>query len=73
MFSVGEIVKWRDPLDEDYSYGTVLRIKKSVAVVLCSGYYAGIITEMPIKNIEKLERGGKRCGNSKKYRKRSTP
>ena len=73
MVRVGEIVKWRYPLDADYNYGTVMEIKKSVALVMWSGYYAGVITEVALHRLEKAERGGKKVGsNSKKYSKRST-
>jgi hypothetical protein len=70
MVKVGEIVKWRCPLEEDYSYGTILKINKRVATIMGSGYYTGTITEVHLMYIEKIKRGGKKCGNSKKYRKR---
>ena len=74
MVRVGEIVRWQCPTDADYSYGTVMEIKKSVALVRGSGYYAGVITEVALHRLEKVERGGKKVGSdSKKYSKRSTP
>lgn len=73
MARVGDYVRWCNPLDADYSYGTLLKIKKSIATVKCSGYYSGIIVEVHMRYIERVTRGGKGFGNSKKYRKRSTP
>ena len=72
MFNIGDLVQWRNPLDADYSYGTILNIEGGMATIMCSGYYAGITTEVPIKYIEKIKRGGKGFGGSKKYSKRST-
>lgn len=66
MFKIGEMVKWRCPMDEDYSYGTILDISRSIATLSCSGYYAGKITEVHLKNIEKLKRGGVGYGGCKK-------
>ncbi len=67
MIKVGEMVKWRCPLDEDYSYGTVLKIKDNLATVLGSGYYTGVITEVHLRSIEKLGKGGNKVGGNKKY------
>ena len=69
MFKVGELVKWMCPLDEDYSYGTILEINNSIATVVGSGYYTGVITEVHLRYIETVEKGGKRVGSNKKYRK----
>lgn len=69
MVRVGETVKWRCPLDEDYSYGTVVKVNKRKVYVMGSGYYAGVITEVHSMHIEKLKRGGKKGGKCKKYRK----
>lgn len=69
MVKVGERVRWRNPLDEEYSYGIILEIKGGTAIVQDSGYYAGITTVVHLRSIEKLERGGKDFGGSKKYRK----
>lgn len=71
MFKVGELVKWRCPLDEDYSYGTILEINKSLATLSCTGYYAGKRVEVHLRNIEKIKRGGVGYGGSKKHTKRS--
>lgn len=60
MLKAGEMVRWRCPLDEDYSYGTILEINRNVATVRGSGYYAGKVTEVHLRNIEKLQRGDKR-------------
>ena len=71
VFKVGELVRWRCPLDEDYSYGTILEINRSLVTVVGSGYYAGKVTEVHLRNIEKLERGGGGYGRGKKHSKRS--
>ena len=73
MFKVGDRVRWRAPLDADYSYGTIIAIKRGFATVMETGYYQGVITEVHIKYMEKLKRGGKSFGSSKKYNKRSAP
>lgn len=72
MAKAGEMVMWRCPLDEDYSYGTIIKIKHSIATVQCSGYYAGVIAEVPISSIKRLNKGGARVGSNKKSSKRST-
>ena len=73
MVKAGDTVKWRCPMDADYSYGIILDLKKNTALIKGMGYYAGIIVEVNLKNIEKLERGGRSFGsNSKKHSKRST-
>jgi hypothetical protein len=71
VFKVGEMVRWMCPLEEDYSYGTILEIKQSKAKILCTGYYAGMITEVHLRYIDKLERGGEGFGRGKKCSKRS--
>lgn len=71
MFEVGERVKWRSPLDADYSYGTVLEIKGKFAVVSGTGYYTGKISEIHTLHIETMERGGGGYGARKKSHKRS--
>lgn len=67
MFEIGELVRWRTPLEADYSYGTILDIKRNLATLEGSGYYKGKITEVNLRYIEKLERGGKGFGGCKKY------
>ena len=69
MYKVGELVRWLNPLDADYSYGTIVSIKGSIATVLGSGYYVGVITDIPLRYIEKPKKGGQGCGSSKKYSK----
>lgn len=71
MFKVGEMVMWMRPLDEDYSYGRIESIKKSLATVSCTGYYTGITAEIHLKYIEKVQRGGGSVGGGKRYYKRS--
>lgn len=72
MFKAGDKVRWMCPIDEDYSYGTILAIKRSVATVSCTGYYTGTTAEVHLKYIERLQRGGGVLGsNSKEHSKRS--
>ena len=71
MFTIGELVKWRSALDADYSYGTLLELRRTYATVLGSGYYTGVTMEVHIKYIEKAQRGGKGFGGSEEHCKRS--
>lgn len=65
MYRVGELVKWMCPLDADYSYGTMLEIKRGTAKVVGSGYYEGIVTEVHLKYIKKhRKKGGAGFGSS---------
>ena len=73
MFKVGELVKWRRPLDEDYSYGYIVEINRNRATVSGTGYYKGVITIVHLKEVEKVKNGGKGFGGSEKCSKRSTP
>lgn len=73
MFTVGERIRWRDPLDADYSYGTILKIHNSYATVIGSGYYIGVVINVKLRHMEKIEKGGKGFGSSKKFNKRSAP
>ena len=75
MVKVGDEVRWRNPLDADYSYGTIISLYKGKATVKETGYYHGVISEVYLRYIEKRgARGGKIVGsNSKKHNKRSTP
>ena len=72
MYKVGELVRWRYPLDADYSYGYVVGIRRSLVTVVGTGYYKGVTTEVHIRYIEKVEKGGGSCGGGKRYSKRST-
>lgn len=71
VFKVGERVKWMSPLDEDYSYGTIVDLRRSTAIVEGSGYYKGHLSVVRIKDIEKLEKGGGGFGSHKKHSKQS--
>lgn len=73
VYEVGELVKWRAPLDADYSYGYILEIKRNLATVIGTGYYKGVITQIHLRYIEKAKRGGGGCGRGKKHSKRSAP
>lgn len=72
VYEIGELVRWRCPLDADYSYGTILEINKNIARVEGSGYYTGVVTDVHLKYIEKLKRGGGGFGLHKRNNKRST-
>lgn len=39
MFKVGDAIKWMCPLDNDYTYGEITALRKSVATVTL-GYTA---------------------------------
>ena len=67
MYKVGELVRWRNPLDADYSYGTIQEIKGNFVIVNGSGYYTGVATEVHIRYIEKARKGGRGYGGSKKH------
>lgn len=66
MCKIGELICWRNPLDADYSYGYVRAVHKGVLEVEGTGYYTGVISEIHKGSVI---RGGKSCGNNKKYRK----
>lgn len=42
MFKVGDAIKWMCPLDNDYTYGEIIALRKSVATVKGTGLYSGI-------------------------------
>lgn len=58
MFKVGDAIKWMCPLDNDYTYGEITALRKSVATVKGTGLYSGITAEVHLRYIEKLMRGG---------------
>lgn len=41
MFKVGDAIKWMCPLDNDYTYGEIIALRKSVATVKGTGLYSG--------------------------------
>lgn len=65
-FKVGEVVRWMCPLDKEYSYGTIVELKKNKAIISYIGYYNGRLTEVHMRYIRKLERGGKGSGGGKR-------
>lgn len=74
MFKLGEIIKWRTPIEPICSYGEILNIERGVATVReIGGYYHGRVTGVYLRYIRKLNnKGGSRFGgSSKKYSKRS--
>ena len=72
VYKVGELVRWRCPLDADYSYGYIVSIRRNLVTVIGTGYYRGVTTEVHIRYIEKVKRGGDGCGGCKRNSKRST-
>lgn len=54
MFKVGDAIKWMCPLDNDYTYGEITALRKSVATVKGTGLYSGITAEVHLRYIEKL-------------------
>lgn len=56
MFKVGEFVKYRMPLDADYSYAVILDLKKRKAVVVLKTYPQELVVEVPYKYMEHTEK-----------------
>ena len=65
MYEIGELIRWRSPLDEDYSYGYIVEVGNKYAVVSGTGYYKNSLALVHLKNIEK--RGGESDGWGKKH------
>ena len=63
MFKVGDAIKWMCPLDNDYTYGEITALRKSVATVKGTGLYSGITAEVHLRYIEKAVRGGGSVGS----------
>lgn len=72
MYRAGELVRWKCPLDADYSYGYVVEVKRGLVTVIGTGYYSGVTTEVHIKYIEKVKRGGGNSGGCKRDSQLST-
>lgn len=72
MLKAGDTVKWMCPLDNDYTYGEIVGIKRSIATVKGIGLYRGITAEVHLKFIELVQRGGGGYGGCKGDSKRST-
>ena len=68
-FKVGEVVRWMCPMDVEYSYGTIVELKKNKAIISYIGYYKGRLTEVHLKYLRKLERGGNGRGRGKRCNK----
>lgn len=71
MYAVGEKVKWMCPLDNDYSYGTILEIKQNRAIVEGSEYYKGCVSLVHLRYIRKAKKkkGGGGFGERKEHSK----
>lgn len=61
MFRVGERVRWMEPLDNDYSYGTILKIENNIATVSGTGYYVGKELHIHLKHIRRVKLEEKRA------------
>lgn len=57
-YKTGELIRWMMPLDNDYSYGYILGIRRSIATIKCTGYYSKKTVEVHLKYIEKHRGGG---------------
>lgn len=67
-FRVGDFVRWIPPLEPDYSYGYIKAIKGKYVNVEETGYYKGKLTEVHIRNLRLVQKGGRSGGNKdKKY------
>lgn len=58
------------PLDNDYTYGEIVEIRKSIAVIQGIGLYSKTREGVHFRYIQKLT-GGRRCGKCKEHSKRS--
>lgn len=67
MLKEGDLVKWCEPLDADYSYGTISELNGKFAVVRGSGYHAGSVASVHISYIQKIQKGGNSYGGSEEY------
>ena len=67
MFKVGELVKWRCPQEPIDSDGYILSTNKKYAVIECTDYYAGMVVEVHLRYVRKIEEGSKGFGSCKKY------
>ena len=65
MLKVGDTVRWMCPLDHDYLYGEIVRIRDRFATVKGIGLYQYITAEVHFKYIKKVAGGGN-CGGSKR-------
>ncbi len=65
MFKVGDTVRYMCPLDNDYTYGEILNIKRSIATVKGIGLYSKTTAEVHLRYIEKLT-GGRNSGSTYK-------
>lgn len=65
MYEVGEIVRWMEPLDHEYSYGKLIEIKRNRAIIEEMGYYSGRVVSIHLKYVKHLGRSSR--GESKKH------
>lgn len=67
MLKVGDTVRWMCPLDHDYTYGIIVSLTKSVALVKGIGIYKNVTAEVHLRYIKKVVLGGiKGNGSSKR-------
>ena len=58
MLVVGELVKWRKPTEECYSYGYILELRGKKALIrFAGGYYSGSLAEVYTDDIKRVRRG----------------
>lgn len=67
---IGDKVRWRGPMDADYSYGKVIGADRTKAVIAGSNYYYGHTLEVPMRYLEKA--GGKGFGGYGKRQSKCT-
>lgn len=70
MLRAGDLVKWIEPIEAEYSYGTVVAVNGNYVKIKGQGYYHGTYFEVFIGHIRKVH-GGKQYGGSKKSGKRA--
>lgn len=65
VYKHGDLVRWMLPLDNDYSYGYVIEVKRNYATIECTDYYSGLLVSVHLRYIEKCRRGGGIFGGGK--------
>lgn len=57
MYKEKEIIRYREPLDADYTYAEITELKKGRAEVKIVGlYHTGLIVEIPYRYIEHIQK-----------------
>lgn len=65
----GDLVKWMEPFDYDYHYGTVVSMDGVTVTVRGTNFYAGKELHVHLKYIRRVKPGEMRAGHgrSQKY------